>query len=1531
MKKVMVSAVILLPLVILLVLLISGTVVGSVEHIYVERLEFTEQETLVLTKGGEEKPQKELEVLVFPRAATNQKLVFSSSDESVVTVDEKGVVYGEGYGEAYIYAASAENASLRIGKRVLVTDSVVHEVAFETSADVLYAGKSTQFSVSVKPKEAEDKTILWESSDPSVLSVAADGTVTAKKAGTAKIVARSAVNAAAYAECTVECKAPVQAVSVEDASPVVMAGYEAVFPQLVFTPAEASEPAVYTVSDEAVASVDGEGNILFKKAGKVTVTATVTDGAGNTASVSKEYTCTGGYYAGLRFEKTQYTFTYAENEPVALSFTGTPSGADKGFEGVSFSQEGVLEYRDGKFYTVGTSKGGVIVTVRAKTYDGQTVSAACTVAVLRSAEEIVPEEEAVSETRDRIDLAALVSVSPANHTDTLRYSVNDGEVASVENGYLQFKAEGRVIVTVTAENAEGVTAECSFAVTYRKETGEVTAQIGEDSAASVTMGDIAFDGQTGFIDVRLSEEYTEISYTVTEGKDVVSVDALGRVTPKKGGSAVITVRAERAGAARSGEAWVRQVHVYVDRSADDIAFSRAFTVTVSPADAMEGKELRLSAENASVTFERQQDADGNAVYACKAVFKGAGEVEITAGIYRGGEEKQGKRATLYTTYGNVQEGGFTLTQGGAAAADGAAYTIADVGGSLVFELGSSFTPADFVPSEENLSVSAGASLSAEVKQENGVWKFTVTAAAATGGKAESVTFTVGGRTLTVQVTVNACAQQLQASCGDTAFAEGAQYDTLLSSLVITVRLTRADGAAVTQQKVLWSYNGASGEAVCTGGVGTFTLPVADGADEKLVLTSADGGAELSVQLKKIAVLEDFGVALRYTTAGGEQAVAAEFASIRSLTAQTVRLPNAMQGSLTLQFLLPQNLVGSYTDEEFAALFRVGAPAGWAAAYEGELLAAILTPAAASSFRADVTVNHEDAVNFTLTLLKTDVQGIEFIGYSHTNEDVFLGYQQVRVFAKHSYYSGKTVDYYKIPWKVTDADGSGDGAEYIEFTLTPYKGAGPDADAKSTRQSGRSVFYGGKTYTIQADGSLLDESGAVAVTAEGKNTAGVTFVDPFTEAGYLRIYFGSFNGLSETDVQNDAFGDFGEGLDKRTAESGTFLKVAASDGAAGGVSASYNFNVMNDPSGATLVNVADAEGYLNNKYVVLQASLYHDAELSESEKTERAAQVLTSTDSGKLSKTLTYGNGFSVNFGAFNASVGENTGLSQGKVYNAVLKGTTASAGDSKKNFNIYFTGTRFYYCDIQACHKGLSVSGSNPTYIKNCVFRYHEDSSIFIYQTGTAYVENVFIIDGGDVAMEYTTGTFKFKGFVDGINFKNSNDLKEVTLGMEFLANKVLNELKTSYSSYIWYDAGGELYANIVVASISVVIGGHTMKGVDFYDPASVDYVTFDPKEKEVQTDAGTGMALLYENVSLAKILLVTYENTDAPEDGEYSFIGYNCQYKDVNGSRTLNTEHIAWHAQRVHRDLSVVPAEGGGYGWDIGDHTENLQASLAA
>ncbi|MBQ9844988.1 MAG: leucine-rich repeat protein [Oscillospiraceae bacterium] len=57
---------------------------------------------------------------------------------------------------------------------------------------ILAAGKSSKIASAMAPANATDKTVIWTSSDPSVITVDAKGTVKALKAGTAKITARPA-------------------------------------------------------------------------------------------------------------------------------------------------------------------------------------------------------------------------------------------------------------------------------------------------------------------------------------------------------------------------------------------------------------------------------------------------------------------------------------------------------------------------------------------------------------------------------------------------------------------------------------------------------------------------------------------------------------------------------------------------------------------------------------------------------------------------------------------------------------------------------------------------------------------------------------------------------------------------------------------------------------------------------------------------------------------------------------------------------------------------------------------------------------------------------------------------------------------------------------------------------------------------------------------------------------------------------------------------------------------------------------------
>lgn len=106
------------------------------------------------------------------------------------------------------YADSSFTASLfALGPIALIDvneasgDTEVASVSLNRSTLSLEVGKTGKLSATVLPASAADKTITWSSNQPDVASVSSNGTVTAKKAGTA-IITAAAVNGKS-ASCTV--------------------------------------------------------------------------------------------------------------------------------------------------------------------------------------------------------------------------------------------------------------------------------------------------------------------------------------------------------------------------------------------------------------------------------------------------------------------------------------------------------------------------------------------------------------------------------------------------------------------------------------------------------------------------------------------------------------------------------------------------------------------------------------------------------------------------------------------------------------------------------------------------------------------------------------------------------------------------------------------------------------------------------------------------------------------------------------------------------------------------------------------------------------------------------------------------------------------------------------------------------------------------------------------------------------------------------------------------------------------------------
>ena len=220
-------------------------------------------------------------------AAQSEAGVKITSDGPAVTVAEDGTLTAAQGGEATITVTSADG-TLRDSCTVTVTVPLTGiTLDQETLALAINGTESTKLTAAPVPTESTDPMdgITYTSSDESVATVTEDGTVTAVSDGEAEITA-------ALGEYTASCKVTVttapDGIKFGKSSGSLTVGGSTTL-KLYTTPSEAAAPdmsqVTFSSSDEDVATVDGEGKVTAKKAGKATITATYND-------LTTEYTLT---------------------------------------------------------------------------------------------------------------------------------------------------------------------------------------------------------------------------------------------------------------------------------------------------------------------------------------------------------------------------------------------------------------------------------------------------------------------------------------------------------------------------------------------------------------------------------------------------------------------------------------------------------------------------------------------------------------------------------------------------------------------------------------------------------------------------------------------------------------------------------------------------------------------------------------------------------------------------------------------------------------------------------------------------------------------------------------------------------------------------------------------------------------------------------------------------------------------------------------------------------------------------------------
>lgn len=184
------------------------------------------KDTLSLVINGTDSAS--IEAKATPEDATNVEFTYTSSDETVATVDENGNVKAVANGECVIAttavanntatpesatseAATSETSMGSIpavfeGETKVVVTTAPATIAFDSSEGILTVGNTYTLQAYVEPADVSDENsgLTWTSSDESVATVDESGNVSANSAGNAMITATTANGKSAEYQLTVQ-------------------------------------------------------------------------------------------------------------------------------------------------------------------------------------------------------------------------------------------------------------------------------------------------------------------------------------------------------------------------------------------------------------------------------------------------------------------------------------------------------------------------------------------------------------------------------------------------------------------------------------------------------------------------------------------------------------------------------------------------------------------------------------------------------------------------------------------------------------------------------------------------------------------------------------------------------------------------------------------------------------------------------------------------------------------------------------------------------------------------------------------------------------------------------------------------------------------------------------------------------------------------------------------------------------------------------------------------------------------------------
>ena len=314
----------------------------------------------------------QLNATILPTEASGLPVTWTSSDENIVTVDETGLVTSIKPGNAVV-TASCE--SVKATCNIVVREVTVSSISLNYSNVILKRGETLQLIAEVYPENANDKRVLWSSSDINVVTVEPDGKLTAVGVGEAYL-AISCNGVIKFCDVTVIDEDGVRIILNEtDISLGASQSFQlkpTSVPELT-----SSQTFMWSSSNESVATVNETGLVTAVSVGETSITATC-----GKASATCNVTVKPILATSITLDKETLELTIGKNE--TLKATVEPENTtDKTIVWSSSDEDIAIVSEEGVVTAV--SFGTTTITA---TYEGK--AAICTVTVIYGSAFIEP-------------------------------------------------------------------------------------------------------------------------------------------------------------------------------------------------------------------------------------------------------------------------------------------------------------------------------------------------------------------------------------------------------------------------------------------------------------------------------------------------------------------------------------------------------------------------------------------------------------------------------------------------------------------------------------------------------------------------------------------------------------------------------------------------------------------------------------------------------------------------------------------------------------------------------------------------------------------------------------------------------------------------------------------------------------------------------------------------------------------------------------------------------------------------------------